>query len=159
MQTDAEKEAERKLKEFDEIIKNGAGVDKAALALAALDSAQSADLVSPKARRWAYLVSIGLPPFGLLFAIRYFFSAKQNAKSVAIVCVVLTVLGGFLVWLSLKSFQSVIPLSMTGQLNTGQLNIDQLNMGQLNMEGLDMEQIDLNQLKSINAEELKKLIE
>lgn len=151
MQTQAEKAAEQKLKEYDEAIKNSVGADKAALAIAALETAQYAAQVSPKARRWAYLVSIGLPPFGLIFALRYFFSAKQNAKSVAIVCVVLTAIGGLLVWLSLKSFVSLIPQSMTGQTELGE-------MGELG----EMQDIDLKEIKKIlenNIEEYKSLVE
>jgi hypothetical protein len=39
----------------------------------------------------AYLVSLGLPPFGLLYAVKYYFGDDENDKQAAKVCIALTI--------------------------------------------------------------------
>ncbi len=118
MLTEAEKEAAVRLKDFAESVRLSPGADKAALALAALDEAQSGDRVSPRTKKWAYLVSVGLPPLGLFYAAWAFFSKKKDGKKVARNCVILTAGGLLLAWVSLALFKSVIPSSTMNQLQT-----------------------------------------
>lgn len=88
---DKEKGLEKKLEEFQEYARENKKVDLATLAINALES-QTKNLVSSKQKKWAYLVSVGLPPFGLLFALKFYFydPNKDDAKRVALICVILT---------------------------------------------------------------------
>lgn len=65
-------------------------IDVATLMMNALQQ-EDANKLSAKSKRWAYLISLGLPPFGLGFALWFYFSDKSDGKSTAIVCVLLTI--------------------------------------------------------------------
>jgi hypothetical protein len=41
-------------------------------------------------RRWAYLISLALPPFGLIFAYKFYKSETKDGLDNAMICVVLT---------------------------------------------------------------------
>ncbi|HYE22588.1 MAG TPA: hypothetical protein VD998_03295 [Verrucomicrobiae bacterium] len=79
-----ELEVYRKLGQGDEKI------DVAGLMLSALEKHQSNQL-PPSQKRWAYFISVCFPPFGLLFAIKFFLSDKDDSNDAAWVCIVLTV--------------------------------------------------------------------
>ncbi|MCL5667381.1 MAG: hypothetical protein M1383_06450 [Patescibacteria group bacterium] len=89
---------EKQFEEFQRVAKENKNVDVAALMISALSS-QNKNLVSSRQKRWAYLVSIGLPPFGLLFALKFYLSDQEDASNVANVCVALTIVSVFFVWL------------------------------------------------------------
>ncbi len=76
-----------------EILKAAGSVNKnidiSALMMNALERQQENKIPASK-RRIAYLVSLAFPPFGLIFAVRYFFSEYSDGKKVALVCAVLT---------------------------------------------------------------------
>jgi hypothetical protein len=65
-------------------------VDVSALMLAALERHEQ-NLVPAKSKRIAYLVSLAFPPFGLLYALKYYFGEEDDAKHVALTCVLLTI--------------------------------------------------------------------
>ena len=65
-------------------------IDVAALMMNALKQADE-NRLSSKTKRWAYLISLGIPPLGLGFALWFCFSDKSDGKSAAIACVLLTV--------------------------------------------------------------------
>lgn len=65
-------------------------VDTAALLMNALQQEEDNKL-SLKQKRWGYLVSLGLPPLGLLFALAFYFSDKSDGKQTAYICIGLTV--------------------------------------------------------------------
>jgi len=114
----SEKELEEKLAEYKKLASEDKKVDLAGLMMAELDQ-QNTNSVSAKHKRWAYLVSLLFPPFGLFFAARYYFSDKSDGHQVAIVCVALTVVSFFLLWLV---FQGI--LAGTG---TDLQQIEQIN--------------------------------
>jgi hypothetical protein len=60
---------------------------------------QKQNLVSSRMKYWAYTISIGVPPFGLLFAFKLFWSSEDDAKQAALTCVILTVVSLFFYWL------------------------------------------------------------
>lgn len=92
----------QKVKEYQEAAKNNPNVDIGALMLNALQS-QDQNKVSSKAKKWAYLISISIPPFGLLFALKYFmFSDESDAQEVAWTCVALTAICVFIFWIGGK---------------------------------------------------------
>ena len=98
--------------------------------LSAFDQARQDEIDGKKERR-AYLVSVVLPPFGLLYAVRYYFSAKQGGKKVALYCVILTALSLLLAW-----------------------GASQMLLSSMSTSGLD-----LKQLQSVNPNDLKSLLQ
>ena len=92
-------ETYRKLGEQDK------NVDVAGLMMRALQK-QETNRLSPRQKRWAYLISIGLPPFGLIFALKFFFSDKDDGRQTATICAVLTFVSLFLTWLLGKALLS-----------------------------------------------------
>ena len=95
----------KKVDLYASVAKENPNVDIGALMLNALET-QNRNLVSGKAKKWAYLVSIGAPPFGLLFAVKYFFDDKDDADSVAWVCVILTAFSLLIYYVGYKLFFS-----------------------------------------------------
>ena len=102
---DSDKKLEEQVSEYAQMAKANPKIDAAMLMMSALEN-QKASVVSPSAKRWAYLVSIGLPPVGLLFALNYFMKDEEDAKQVAWVCVILTVVSIILFWLFAKALFS-----------------------------------------------------
>lgn len=84
--------------EYAKIAKENPNVDMGLLMMNALQT-QKANSVSGKAKRWAYLTSISAPPLGLFFALKYYFSDEDDAKEVAMICVILTVVALLMFWL------------------------------------------------------------
>jgi RsiW-degrading membrane proteinase PrsW (M82 family) len=125
MSTIEEQLVEARMKEYAEAAKTGANVDKAALALAALDAVGSENLISAKRKKWLYLLSLGLPPIGLFFAAWYYFSPKKDGKHVALVCVIITAISALVFWLTLTMFFSLLPPQTLQQVQT--LNPSDLN--------------------------------
>lgn len=103
-----EKKLENQFEEFSNLGKQNKNVDVGALMLSALS--QKGNYVSSGKKRWAYIVSLGLPPLGLLFALKYYFSDEDDAITVAHSCVILTILAVAMFWMFGKLF-----LSGTGQ--------------------------------------------
>ena len=103
------------LAEIQSLAHENKGVDLNALALNVLQT-QNQNFVSAKAKRWAYLVSLAAPPFGLLFAAYYFFDRKSDAKTVAWVCLALTIFSAIAVWLAFKILLSGGPVSQIQQI-------------------------------------------
>ncbi len=85
-----DKELEKKVADYVEVGKDNKNVDMAALMLNALQT-EDQNKISSSTEHWAYLVSIGAPPLGLLFAAWFYFSDKDDAKNAALICVILTV--------------------------------------------------------------------
>jgi hypothetical protein len=129
---DNEKDLERKFKQYQELGKENKNVDVAALMIGALDQARQEEIDGKKKRR-AYWVSICLPPFGLLYAVRYYFSGKQGGKKVALWCVILTAVSLALAWSISEMFLSSLSSATGG--------------------------IDLKQIESINPNDLKGLLQ
>jgi hypothetical protein len=76
-------------------------IDVASLMINALETSK-ANRLPDKQKRWAYLVSLVVPPLGLLFALKFYASDKDDAKEAAIMCVVLTGLSILLTVLFIK---------------------------------------------------------
>jgi hypothetical protein len=85
-----EEELANQIRQYTELKKQNKDVDIASLALTALATHES-NLLTAKEKRIAYLVSLALPPLGLLYAAKFFMSGKSDGKSAAWVCVGLTV--------------------------------------------------------------------
>lgn len=102
---DADKSLSEKVKDYQELAKENKNIDVASLMINALEN-QKSNLVSASQKRWAYLTSVGVPPFGLLWALKFYFGDEDDAKSTAIICVVLTVVSLIMLWILLGSLFS-----------------------------------------------------
>ena len=98
---DKEQKLAEQINTYAQLAKENPNIDAAALMLNAVKT-ENRNLVSSNAKRWAYLISLGLPPFGLLFTLKYYFSGEDDAKTVATTCAVLTVFSLLLFWLFSK---------------------------------------------------------
>jgi hypothetical protein len=94
---EVEKKIEKQLEIYDELAKNDKKIDIGALMLDALSN-QERSMVSSREKKWAYLVSIGLPPLGFLFALKLYFTNKDDSRHVANICVVLTIISLLVAW-------------------------------------------------------------
>lgn len=101
----SEEQLAEKLKDYQALVHEDKNIDVSALVLNALET-QKSSLVSPKQKKWAYLVSIGLPPFGLLFALKFFLDDEDDAKSTALICVALTIVSIVVTVITIKSLFS-----------------------------------------------------
>lgn len=81
---------EQKVKDYVEVAKDNKNVDVAALMLNALET-QNQNALSDRSKKWGYLISLGAPPLGLLFAAWFYFSDKDDGKNAAYACIALTV--------------------------------------------------------------------
>jgi hypothetical protein len=103
---DQEKKIEQTFKEYQDVAKENPNVDVAALMLSTLQN-HDQNMVSSKWKKWAYTISLGMPPVGFLFALKFYFDDKEDARSVANTCIVLTVISVvFYVLLSKMIFSS-----------------------------------------------------
>lgn len=107
----SEKELADQVEVISQLAKENKNVDAAALMLNALQTSQK-NLVSARAKKWVYVISIGAPPLGLLFALRYYFGSEDDAKQVAFTCVALTVVAVGLLLLFTKMFMSGTGVSL-----------------------------------------------
>jgi hypothetical protein len=97
----ADDELAKKVEEYTKVAKQHPNVDIGMLMMNAL-ATEKQNTVPSKSKRWAYLVSIGVPPFGFIFALKYFWSDLDDAKEVAWTCVVLTVIATAAFWIGGK---------------------------------------------------------
>lgn len=100
---DNEQAAAEKIAQYAELAKEDKKIDATALMINALAQAQEAEIAAKK-KRWAYLVSVGAPPFGLIYAIKYGLAGTREGKRTAWICVILTVVSLLLAWLIAEAF-------------------------------------------------------
>ncbi len=98
---DKEQKIAEQVKVIADLAKDNSNIDVASLMLNALKT-DNRKLVEPKYKRWAYLISAGAPPAGIIFAFRYYFGEEEDGKQVAYTCIVLTILGSIGALLFLK---------------------------------------------------------
>lgn len=84
-----EKEVSKKIELYQDLAEKNKNIDAASLMISALAQAQQEEIGQRKKRR-AYLISIGVPPLGLFYALYYYFSEKSDGKRVALLCVIFT---------------------------------------------------------------------
>jgi hypothetical protein len=84
-----EEKLAREIKELHELAKANKKIDVASLMINALQKHQ-ANLLPVNEKRWAYLISLAVPPLGLLFAAKFYLSDKDDAKEAALMCLLLT---------------------------------------------------------------------
>ena len=102
---DEDERLAKQLQEYQELAKKNKDVDLPSLMINAMEN-QGKNLVSPKQKKWAYLISVALPPLGLLFALKFYLSGKDDGRHVANVCVLFTVISLVLFWVTVKTLFS-----------------------------------------------------
>lgn len=124
---DKEKQLEEQFLEYKKLAQENDTIDLASLMINALEN-QNKYVVSPRLKRLAYLISIGFPPLGIFFAIKfYYFDDKDDARHIGNVCLALTAI--VIVFL-------ILFIWITGKiiLSGAGVNMDQLQ--QLNVNDL-----------------------
>lgn len=102
-----DKELEQQLKAYAEIDKENPTIDATALITESLDNFTTNQTPSSK-KALAYFVSLGFPPFGLLFAVHFYLSDKSDARHIARMCIFLTILSIGLLFLFMQILISSI---------------------------------------------------
>src|SRR4051812_26488335 len=100
-----EKKLESQIKEFSDLAKQDPNIDVASLMLSALKN-ENQNKVPPERKKWAYIISLVAPPFGLLYALKFYFSDEEDARGVANTCVILTLFSAVLFWVAFKTILS-----------------------------------------------------
>lgn len=117
----SEKQLEEIVKEYADLAKDK-NVDVSALMINALQQ-QDQNKLNPKTKRWAYLVSLGLPPLGYLFGFWYFFKDESDAKTTAYICIALTTIS---IVLSIIFFNVILSSSGTSLQQIQQINPEEV---------------------------------
>ena len=87
----SDQDLENKIKTFRELGKENPNVNVNLLMMNALET-ESANKISAKSYKWPYLISVGVPPFGLIYVFKYFFSEDENDQRAAKICLFLTII-------------------------------------------------------------------
>jgi len=101
---DQDKKIEERISQFQALGKEDKNVDVAKLMMFSLEN--KGNVVSAKKKRWAYIVSLSLPPVGFLLALKYYFDDEDDARHVANMCVAITIAALLLVWISFRMLSS-----------------------------------------------------
>lgn len=102
---DSDKDLEKKINLYQDVAKQNPNVDVGMLMINALQN-EDKNKVPGKWKKWGYVISLGAPPLGLLFALKYFFSDEDDAKDVAWMCVTLTAVSVLLFAVGFKLMMS-----------------------------------------------------
>lgn len=115
---DKEEELAKELNEYQKLGEKDKNIDVSTLVSETIQHYEQ-NLVPAKQKKWAYLLSVFLPPIGVLFAIGYYLSDKTDAKHVANVCLILTVVLVVFYWLMFKAIlsSSGVDLNQLQQVN------------------------------------------
>ena len=87
----SDKNLEKQIETFRELGKENPNVDVNMLMMNALRN-ETGKNSSTKSYKWPYTISLGLPPLGLIYAVKYYFSDDENDKRAAKICLLLTVI-------------------------------------------------------------------
>ncbi len=110
-----EQDIEKKLETYRELAKEDPKVDAALLMTNALEQSAQNE-ISAKKKKWAYLISLGLPPLGLFIAAWYLIGDKTDRKKVAAICAILTLISGLISWAIAKAVLSSVDTSSLNQI-------------------------------------------
>jgi hypothetical protein len=106
-----EEEIAEKLAEYQEMAKSDPSIDVASLMMSAFDTVDK-NLLTAKEKRIAYFVSLLVPPFGLIFVVKFYLSEKSDGKSTAIICAVLTLISLVAGMVFIKAFTSTAGVNL-----------------------------------------------
>ncbi|HTM68905.1 MAG TPA: hypothetical protein VL426_06435 [Candidatus Binatia bacterium] len=120
---DAEKKVTEQIEEYRKLGEQNKNIDTAALMMNALATAQREEMATKKKQR-AYMISVAVPPLGLIIALYYWFKDEPGSKQVAINCVILTAVALFLFWGISKLLFASVTTEQSSQLQN--LNVAEL---------------------------------
>jgi hypothetical protein len=124
---DQDQKLEKEIEQYQAVAKDNKNVDVSLLMMNALQNADKNAGASSGSKKWPYLISLGLPPFGLIYAFKYYFSDEPDGKQTTYMCLSLTALSILLLLVTGKMFFSTTGVT-TGQIQQIKINdIRQLN--------------------------------
>lgn len=97
-------------------------IDVSKLMADALEADQENNLTSKEKIR-AYMISLILPPFGLIYAIKFYFSGKSDGKKAALFCALLTI---FTIFISTVLLNAILSAGNTNVQQLQQINPNQI---------------------------------
>jgi hypothetical protein len=77
----------KKVTEYQKLAQENPNVNVSMLMMNALETSNK---VRQHSYRWGYMIAVGLPPFGLLVAIKYWMSGEDDDRQAAKICILLT---------------------------------------------------------------------
>ena len=86
------------IKDYQQLGRENPNVDVSLLMMNALEN-ESKNINPSKSYKWAYTIALGVPPFGLFFAAKYYFNGDEQDRQAAKICVLLTVVALFLIYI------------------------------------------------------------
>ena len=86
----SEEDLSKKIETYQRLGQENPNVDVNLLMVNALQ-AENQKHAANKSYKWPYLISLGLPPLGLIFALKYYFGSDEDEKQPALICVLLTI--------------------------------------------------------------------
>ncbi|MBI3231701.1 MAG: hypothetical protein HYZ51_01310 [Candidatus Doudnabacteria bacterium] len=101
----SDEDLSKKLETYQGIAKENPSVNVNMLMMNALEQ-ENQKLKTSKSHKWAYMVSIGLPPFGLLFALKYYLSGDKEEQTAGNICVALTAVAVLMFYIFSKALFS-----------------------------------------------------
>lgn len=101
----------QELEAYRKLAKEDKNIDVAGLMIQALGK-QQANVLPDKQKRWAFLISLAVPPVGLLFAAKFYMSGKDDGKQAAYICIALTAVSIIIAWLFFKALVSSSGISV-----------------------------------------------
>jgi hypothetical protein len=108
----SEQDLEKNIETYKEVARENPGVDVNLLMVNALET-ESKKHTAGKSYKWAYVVALGLPPFGLIYTVKYYINGDEEDKYAGKVCALLTVVSILLVLALGKVFFSSAGVSPT----------------------------------------------
>jgi len=117
---------------YQEVARENPGVDVNVLMQNALDVESKKFGTGKKSYKWAYTVALGLPPFGLVYTVKYYINGDDEDKRAGKICALLTVVSVLLIIAMGKLFFSSagITTQQLQQINPSQVQqLQQLYQG------------------------------
>ncbi len=106
----SEQDLEKQINTFKEVAQENPGVDVNLLMANALE-VESQKRGQGKSYKWAYVVALGFPPFGLVYTIKYYINGDEEDNRAGKVCALLTVISVILFFAFIKIFFSSASIS------------------------------------------------
>lgn len=85
-----DQDLEKKIQDYSQLAKENPNVDVSLLMMSALKN-ENEKLTTAKSRKWPYIISLSVPPLGLLYAAKFYLSGDSDDRSAGNMCVILTV--------------------------------------------------------------------
>ncbi len=105
-----EENLQKQINIYQEVAEANPGVDVNLLMANAL-IAESQKHKAGKSYKWPYTISLGLPPFGLIYTVKYYINGDDDDKRAGKICALLTVISVIIFLATAKLFVSTAGVS------------------------------------------------